>query len=91
MISSLPRLPILEAIANHNPESTAVVHSISGREFKYGGLLGDVRRARDRLHVAAPSTGLEGERVAFLVENSYDYIGKNAHGCPYIPLHSLDC
>ena len=74
MLSTLPRLPIFEAIAKHDPASTAVVHSVSGRSFTYGGLLGDVQRARDLL-VKSAGKDLNGERIAYLVENSYDYIG----------------
>lgn len=76
LLSTLPRLPILEAVARHDPETTAVVHSLSGRSFKYGELLGDVRRARDRLREARGREDLDGERIAFLVENSYDYVGE---------------
>ncbi|KAJ4195810.1 hypothetical protein NW755_001973 [Fusarium falciforme] len=74
MVSTLSRLPLFEAVANHDPDSKAVVHSLSGRTFKYGELLGDVRRARDHLSVAAGKEDLNGERIAFLVENSYDYV-----------------
>ncbi|KAF7548148.1 hypothetical protein G7Z17_g7242 [Cylindrodendrum hubeiense] len=74
MLSTLPRLPLFEAVSRHDPESTAVVHSLSGRTFKYGELLGDVRRARDRLSEATGRDDLNGERIAFLVENSYDYV-----------------
>lgn len=78
MASTLPKLPLFEAIARHDPESKAVIHSISGRTFKYGELLGDVRRARDQLHATTGKTDLEGERIAFLVENSYDYVGRSS-------------
>ncbi|CRK33290.1 hypothetical protein BN1723_003966, partial [Verticillium longisporum] len=74
MASTLPKLPIFEAIASHDPHSTAVIHSLSGRRFQYGELLGDVRRARDELQAAAGKLALDGERIAFLVENSYDYV-----------------
>ncbi|RXG43515.1 hypothetical protein VDGE_01098 [Verticillium dahliae] len=74
MASTLPKLPIFEAIASHDPHSTAVIHSLSGRRFQYGELLGDVRRARDELQAAAGKPALDGERIAFLVENSYDYV-----------------
>lgn len=76
MATLLPRLPILTAIASHDPSSTAVVHA-SGRRFTYGGLLGDVGRARDRLRDARGGAAIDGERVAFLVENSYDYVGQS--------------
>ncbi|KAG6011423.1 hypothetical protein E4U43_008315 [Claviceps pusilla] len=72
--TSLPRLPIFEAIAKHEPESTAVIHSASGRRFTYGELLGDVCRARERFVDASGKKDLQGERIAFLVENSYDYV-----------------
>ncbi|KAL0935223.1 AMP-binding enzyme [Colletotrichum truncatum] len=72
--TTLPRLPLFEAISRHDPESTAVIHSLSGRRFKYGELLGDVRRARDKLLNSAGKPDLNGERIAFLVENSYDYV-----------------
>jgi malonyl-CoA/methylmalonyl-CoA synthetase len=92
MISTLPRLPLLEAVSRHDPDSTVVVHSLSGRTFKYGELLGDVRRARDRLSEAVGREDLNGERIAFLVENSYDYVGKppsSSHLSPRLALTSL--
>lgn len=72
---TLPKLPIFEAIASHNPQSTAIVHCLSRRTFKYGELLPDVSRTRDRILEAAGKSDIRGERVAFLIENSYDYVG----------------
>ena len=72
----LPRLPIFEAIAKHDPRSTAVIHSLSGRSFSYGEILGDVFRLKNRLLDATGKSKLDGQRIAFLVENSYDYVGK---------------
>lgn len=74
--TTLPRLPVFEAIAKHDPQSTVVVHSVSQRTFKYGELLGDVCRTRDQLLQVAGKSDISGERIAFLVENSYDYVGK---------------
>ncbi|KAL2154976.1 hypothetical protein VTH82DRAFT_3652 [Thermothelomyces myriococcoides] len=74
MASTLPRLPVFEAIARHDPDSTTVIHSRSGRRFRYGELLGDVCKVRNRLHEAAGKDNIDGERIAFLVENSYDYV-----------------
>ncbi|KAI0384035.1 acetyl-CoA synthetase-like protein [Hypomontagnella monticulosa] len=71
---TLPKLPIFEAIAGHNPQSTAIVHCLSRRTFKYGELLPDVCRVRDRIFDAAGKSDIRGERVAFLIENSYDYV-----------------
>ncbi|KHN93989.1 2-succinylbenzoate-CoA ligase [Metarhizium album ARSEF 1941] len=72
--TTLPRLPIFEAIAKHDPQSTAVIHSASGRTFTYGELLGDIWRARERFYEICGKRDLNGERIAFLVENSYDYV-----------------
>lgn len=76
MASTLPRLPVFEAISGHDPDSTVAVHSASQRTFRYGELLGDVCRMRNRLLEAAGRDDIHGERIAFLVENSYDYVGK---------------
>lgn len=76
MASSLPKLPVFEAISRHDPDSTVVIHSGSGRRFKYGELLGDVCKTRNSLYERAGKTDINGERIAFLVENSYDYVGK---------------
>lgn len=74
MASTLPKLPLFEAIASHDPDSTVAIHSASGRRFKYGELLRDVAEAKDKLHKEAGSS-VEGQRIAFLVENGYDYVG----------------
>ena len=80
MASTLPRLPIFEAITKHDPSSTAVVHSDSARSFTYGNLLHDVARGRGVVAAEARGEsgkdgGIAGERVGFLVENGYDYVG----------------
>lgn len=75
MASTLPRLPVFEAIVKHDPRSTAVIHSRSGRRFTYGQLLVDIAHARDQLRQFAGGQSTDGERVAFLVENSYTYVG----------------
>lgn len=75
MASTLPKLPVFEAIAGHDPNSTAVIHCKSGRRFTYGQLLNDVADARDKLRQSAAGHSTDGQRIAFLVENSYDYVG----------------
>lgn len=75
-MASLPRLPVFEAISHHKPDATLVIHSQSGRRFTYGELLGDVCKTRNRLYETAGTKDLNGERIAFLVENSYDYVGE---------------
>ncbi|TVY19503.1 Acyl-CoA synthetase family member 3 [Lachnellula arida] len=74
MPSTLPRLPIFEAIASHDRGSPVVIHSQSGRRFTYGSLLRDVADAKEKLLEEAGGKTIEGERIAFLVENSYDYV-----------------
>ena len=75
----MPRLPILEAIASHDPKSTAIIHSVSQRSFTYGQLLQDVALAYGKYDAIDSTTGerngLRGERMVFMVENSYDYVG----------------
>lgn len=75
MASPLPKLAIFEAISNHEPRSTAVVHASSGRRFAYGELLRDVADASNKLLQSVSDNNLDGQRVAFLTENSYDYVG----------------
>ena len=73
--TTLPRLSVFEAISNHDPKTIAVIHSTSRRCFTYGELLHDVRDARDKLQERAGKEELAGQRIAFLVENGYDYVG----------------
>lgn len=77
LLSTLPNTHIFRALQNHDPESLAVVHSVSSRSFTYGSLIADIVRTKNDLEQkAAKAQGqLAGERVAFLAENSYDYVG----------------
>jgi acyl-CoA synthetase (AMP-forming)/AMP-acid ligase II len=79
MASTLPKLPLFEAISKHDPQSTSIIHSASGRRFTYGQLLHDVAERTDQLVEEAGGKELGGERIAFLVENSYDYVGAQYH------------
>ena len=80
MASTFPDLPIFRAIATHDPQSTAVIHSESGKQFTYGNLLKDVEAAKITLYnqlksASAQGESIGGQRVAFLVPNSYNYVG----------------
>jgi malonyl-CoA/methylmalonyl-CoA synthetase len=75
MASTLPSTPIFDAIAKHDPRSLAIVHSASDRSFCYGSLLHDVAAAKDNLSSLSNGKPLRGERIAFLAENGYDYVG----------------
>ncbi|KAF2148820.1 acetyl-CoA synthetase-like protein [Myriangium duriaei CBS 260.36] len=75
-MSTLPRYPIFEALLKHDPQSTAIVHCLSGRSYTYGQLVGDISAKTKQLAAdAGRNEGeLRGERVAMLIENSYDYV-----------------
>lgn len=75
-MGSLPRTPLFEAITSHDPKSVAVVHCLSGRSFTYGHLVKDVAATKERIAKDAgrDAKGIEGERIAFVVENGYDYV-----------------
>lgn len=75
MAGAVPMLPLFEALASRSPQRLAVVHSASGQRFTYGGLLDDVTKASDDLRRHAGNRTMDGERIAFLVENGYDYVG----------------
>ena len=57
------------------------MHSASSRSFTYGNLVADVLRAKQELLAKAGDTGLAGERIPFLIENSYDYVGISPFLC----------
>lgn len=81
MASTLPDLPLFRAISSHDPQNIAVIHSLSNRRFTYGELLKDIEDAKIKLSrqlKAASPDSIGGQRVAFLVENGYDYVGANA-------------
>lgn len=77
MAPTLQRSAFFEAIQKHNAQSPSIVHSKSRRTFKYGSLLHDVAAAKERLlqQTGKDERSIVGERVAFLAENSYDYVG----------------
>ena len=82
MASTFPDLPIFRAIFSHDPDSTAIIHSRSKRRFTYGDLLKDVEDAKIKLYTqlkSASPDSIGGQRVAFLVENGYDYVGAHAN------------
>ena len=90
MASTFPHLPIFQAIASHDPKSTAVIHADSGKQFTYGNLLKDVEAAKITLYnhlksLSAQGESIGGQRVAFLVPNSYNYVGASRNCCYALP------
>ncbi|KAJ5797200.1 uncharacterized protein N7518_005740 [Penicillium psychrosexuale] len=73
LLSTLPNTHIFRALQSHDPESPAVVHSISARSFTYGNLIADTVLAKEDLEQKAQGQ-LAGERIAFIAESSYDYV-----------------
>lgn len=88
-LSTLPNIPLFRALKNHDPTSQAVIHSASSRSFTYGNLLADVLAAKEKLRIKSGSGSLAGERVAFLAENSYDYVGISPSLRPSV--NGFDC
>lgn len=76
-MGSIQPSSLFDAIRQHDPKSTAIIHSRSGRSFQYGSLLQDVAQAKASLlkTTGKDDKSIEGERIAFLIENSYDYVG----------------
>ena len=83
-MAALQRSALFEAMIEHKPDNTAIIHSLSGRSFTYGSLLHDVASAKERLlkQTGKDETSIAGERIAFLIENSYDYVGAHASSPP---------
>lgn len=77
LLSTLPNTPIFRALQAHDRDSLAIAHSASSRSFTYGNLITDVLRAKEGHERKAAKAGvkLAGERIAFLAENSYEYVG----------------
>lgn len=75
MASTLPNSAIFKTLAQHDPGSLAIIHSQSGRSFTYGSLIHDVAASKDVLWELGGRRSLKGERIAFLAENGYDYVG----------------
>ncbi|KAL4805295.1 hypothetical protein BDV18DRAFT_17779 [Aspergillus unguis] len=75
-LATLPNLPLFRALKEHNPASLAVTHNPSLRSFTYGNLVADVLQSQNQLYQTSETSrnGLRGERIAFLAENSYDYV-----------------
>jgi hypothetical protein len=87
MAAALQRSAFFEAMRQHDPKSTAVVNNDSGAAFSYGSLLRDVSRAKERLlqETGKDEKSIAGERIAFMVENGYDYVGADSSSILFVP------
>lgn len=78
MSASLHRTPLLKVLSEQDASSIAIVNQSSGTAFSYGSLLRDATRVRHRLLKSVGDRSLAGERIGFIVENGYGYVGMNA-------------
>lgn len=76
-MAALQRSAFFEAMKAHDPQSIAVVNYDTGNKFTYAHVLQDVAAAKERLlkETGKDERSIVGERIAFLVENGYDYVG----------------
>jgi len=70
------RSVLFEALRRHDPASTAIVDSASGKGITYASLLQDVSTFKHQLLQELDQDNISGERVAFTVENGYNYVGQ---------------
>lgn len=69
---------MFQVLHEQDASSTAIVNQSTGAVFSYGSLLRDIARARQALLKSVGDKPLTGERIGFLVENGYGYVGKKA-------------
>lgn len=73
--TSTKKASLFHALQTHDAASTAIINSGTSTAFSYGNLVADVIHAKAQLLCSGDGGDLTGERVAFLAENSYDYVG----------------
>ncbi|KAL3457933.1 hypothetical protein BJX64DRAFT_238415 [Aspergillus heterothallicus] len=93
-LATFPNIPLFQALKSHDPESLAIVST--DQRFTYGNLIADVLDGRDRLleKTGNKPEALQGERVAFLSQNVYDWVvmllsilASDAIAVPLCPSH----
>jgi malonyl-CoA/methylmalonyl-CoA synthetase len=75
MAITLQRSAFIEAIQKHDQSSIAVVENDSGESFSYHTLLDSVARAKELLLSKVGKDDVSGERIAFMVESGFQYVG----------------
>jgi len=76
MAIKLPRSVFFEALRHHDKASTAIIDSASGESINFASLLQDISRFKHQLLQELDKVDISGERVVFIVENSYNYVGQ---------------
>jgi len=75
LATALQRSSFIEAIQKHDLSSLAILENDSGASFSYGTLLNSIAHAKDELLCKADRADISGERIAFMVESGYEYVG----------------
>ncbi|KAK9449466.1 uncharacterized protein V1518DRAFT_437783 [Limtongia smithiae] len=70
--TTLPKTPVLAAIAGHPATKTAIIHNSSRKSFTYSSLLSDI--ARWRTVLSKLGGGAKDKRLAIMGENSYEFV-----------------
>ena len=81
MSASLHLTPLLKALNEPDASSIAIVSQNTGVAFSYGSLLRDVARARYALLQSVDGKSLAGQRIGFIVENGYSFVGMRDSPC----------
>ena len=71
-----PRSVLFEALRAHDQGSIAIVDSASWKCVTYASLLKDISSFKHQLLRDVGRDDVSDERVAFIVENSYNYTGQ---------------
>lgn len=76
MAATITCTPFFETLREHDSPSTAIIDPRYGLAFSYRSLLRDVVRAQHQLRQKmGKGHDVAGERIAFVIENGYDYVG----------------
>ena len=68
--------PLVAVISGHRHDACAIIHSDSDKGFTYGRLCQDIANAKVRLRQDLfQGRTPEGQRLAFMLDNGYDYVG----------------
>lgn len=70
-----PKSVLFEALRSHDRDSIAIMDTACGQHSTYATLLQDVQGFKQRLLEEIGRTDISGARVAFIVENGYNYAG----------------
>jgi malonyl-CoA/methylmalonyl-CoA synthetase len=76
MAFEVSRSVLFEALRGHDQGSAAIADTAAGKHFTYASLMRDVSNFKRQLLRELGRNDISGERVAFIVENGYNYVGQ---------------